>query len=367
MAILFVDGFDHYQTSDIKYKWDNMDLMDPANTYFWIDNIIPRTGGQQYLRMSNQSTGGTTIAGGTEIKKLLPVDCETLITGFAFNLVEFNGQLPELVLKNSIAQTIIKYKFIKDANFNKFGVQVIDHTDSVIGSTSITIIDDNVWYYLETKTFVDDTAGSAEIRINGATHLTLNAIDSDPSSGAHKAVNHIELWSSTVNSIAVTTFIDDLYLLDTTGVINNDFLGDVYIQAILPNAAGSNTDWSPSSGANFECVDDTDIDDDTTFVSTTTDNSVDTYNFEDVTAITGSTIKAVVANIVAKKDGAAIRHIAPVARLNSLEYEGDNINLSDSYKLHQHVWENRPSDGNSWSIADIDNGEFGVKLTPNTP
>jgi len=367
MAILFVDGFDHYQTSDIKYKWDNMDSMDPLDTYFWVDNTSPRTGGQQYMRLSNRSNGGSTTFVGSEIKKLLPVESQTLVTGFAFNIVEFNGNLFELVLKNANAQVIVKYRFIKNANFDKFGVQVVDHTDTVIGVTSDAIFDDNVWYYMETKTSVNNTTGSCQVRINGATHLQIDNIDTDPSNGVHPTVNYIEMVTCTTPATAVTTFIDDLYLLNNIGLSNNDFLGDVYIQAILPNGAGAHSDWSPSSGANYECVDDIDIDNDVTFVSTTTDNAIDTYEFQNVTAITGSTIKAVVANIVAKKDGAAIRHIAPIARLNNLEYEGDNIDLVDSYKLHQHIWENKPSDGTSWETTDIDNGQFGVKLTPNTP
>jgi len=366
MALLFVDGFDHYQTSDLKFKWDNMDGIDPTATHVYINNTIPRTGGHQYLQLSNKANDGSVSTSGGTIRKMIPSKPETIIIGFAFNIAEFNGALGQVALYNESGDDIIKYRFYKNPNFDKFGVQVYDANDNLLGQTADNLIDDMVWYYLETKTYVNNSSGSVQIRLNGATHLQLENINTDPSNGLYNGVSHIDITGALYYSTSVTLLIDDLYILDNSGLQNNDFLGDVYIQAIFPESNGTHSDWTPSAGSNYECVDDIDIDEDATFVSTTTDNAIDTYNFGAVTAITGSTIKAVVSNITAKKDGASIRHIAPIVRENNLEYEGGDVNLSDTYKNYQYVWENNPEDNQPWEISDIDNAEFGVKLTPNT-
>lgn len=368
MAILFVDGFDHYQTSDILMKWDSCTDSNPVETRIWVDDATPRTGGLQYLHLSNQANSwpaGPSHTDGAVLSKIFSSPVETLITGFAFRLELNNGVPGTFFLRNSNGQTLITFQFVKDTTFDKYGVKVIDTAGSELGRTSTTLINPQAWYYIETKTTINNTTGSTKIRLNGATHLDLTNINTDPSNGLYPGVNDFNIKSAEYYSTNVHWFIDDLYLSNNVGLQNNDFLGDVYIQAILPESAGSHTDWTPSAGANFECVNEVDIDEDASFVSTTVDNAIDTYNFTNVSAITGSSIKAVVSNLVAKKDGAAIRHITPIIRQGGLEYQGLEANLTDEYRAYQQIWELNPADSQSWEISDIDNAEFGVKLVPN--
>ena len=44
------------------------------------------------------------------------------------------------------------------------------------------------------------------------------------------------------------------------------------------------------------------------------------------------------------------------------EYVSETKGISRTYINHQHIWSNNPDDSAAWEDADINNGEFGIKL-----
>jgi len=105
---------------------------------------------------------------------------------------------------------------------------------------------------------------------NGSTVLTLSG--QNTKAGADNYHNNVGL------SIAAgfTPLFDDLYVCDSTGSLNHDFLGNVKVVAIFPDANGDVNAWTGSGGsAHYTYVDENPVDDDTAYVESATSGQED--------------------------------------------------------------------------------------------
>ena len=156
---------------------------------------------------------------------------------------------------------------------------------------------------------------------------------------------------------------DDLYVLDLSGSVNNDFLGDMRVEAIFPTAPGSHTDFTPiGSGANWSAVDDATIDGDTTYVSGNAIGQMDTYNFADLSSVP-STIKAFQLSMVMRKDDAGGRIVSTQIRSGGNDYtSGRRLSVGDQYALYLDVWNQNPDGEVAWTGSTINAVQAGVKI-----
>lgn len=115
-----------------------------------------------------------------------------------------------------------------------------------------------------------------------------------------------------------------------------------------------------SLSENWECVAEETADDDSTNVrATTTSYWYDTYNFPAHTANYG-TINSVTVHVRAKKVGSSTNNIViPCLRLSGTTVDGSSLGVTTSWADYSQVV-SRPG-GGSWSAADIDALQAGVK------
>jgi hypothetical protein len=160
---------------------------------------------------------------------------------------------------------------------------------------------------------------------------------------------------------------NDLYICNTSGEFNNDFLGDIRVDAIWPQANGNYSQMTPSGEAvNFLCVDDTPaIDEDATHVSADAVGEKDTYILDSngFESLSGETILGVGVNITAKKDGLSIPFVRAISRQSSTDYTSSGEFVSASYSNYQSIWDRNPADGQPWELSDLNSGEFGVEFS----
>jgi hypothetical protein len=224
-----------------------------------------------------------------------------------------------------------------------------DYTGTLLGSSAAGIITSSEWNYVEIKIVIDDSTGSYEVRVNGSNILSDTGVDT-AALGDSDAT-----WLRLRSGNVVWTYYTDIYF-------GTDFLGDCRYDILSPDGAGDNTDWTPSAGANYECVDEIPPDDDTTTVTSDTVTDRDDYAFDDLAALTGSTIHAVTLNVVGKKTDAGARGIDPYTRISASNYNGSEVSLTESYKNHQQIWETNPDDSQAWEEADVNGAKFGAEL-----
>jgi hypothetical protein len=208
----------------------------------------------------------------------------------------------------------------------------------------------NIWRYLELKT--SPTSGVSEVKVDGV--VVLNG--TVPSVASATTVTFPNL------GVGVDAWIDDIYIVDTTTAINNNYLGDVRVQTYFPSADGANTAMTPSTGTTHYNLVDEASPNTTDYVSSATAGPKDTYLFPDLSANTGNVFGVEVTNY-SRKDATGDAAIANVARVGGVDYTGESKVLSASWTGNSHTWEVNPATGSLWSPSEVNNAEFGVEAT----
>ena len=219
MALIFIDGFDHYATAtefDRKYLSTNGAVQDTADQ---------RTG-----------LGCCKITGNTgNIIIQVPAKDEYVV-GFAIKLNSPTASASEGLIDfyedESSAEVQASLRYTGD---KRFRVDRGIGGGSVILGTSTDQFDlHDGWHYLEFKVLVHDTLGTYEVKLDEETILSATGVDTKNANAEANEIKHIHIQGIEVVNNA--TFIDDLYVCDTTGTNNNDFLGDIEVTTIFPKA-----------------------------------------------------------------------------------------------------------------------------------
>lgn len=113
------------------------------------------------------------------------------------------------------------------------------------GVTAGPVVVANAYNHIEIKILSHASAGTIELRVNGAVKLALAGLNTDGANIAQFAIGHNCGFSTNATT---TAYYKDLVLWDTSGAYGNDFQGSVAVHDLIPNADIS-LNWTPSSGA----------------------------------------------------------------------------------------------------------------------
>lgn len=329
MALLFLDSFDHYNN-----PWHKYDYVEGG---VQIITTVPRTGPRH----------ADFINSGPSVYKNFP-NMGTAIVGMGWR--SKNATYGTLTILTFYDLTGVQSYLRVNGTTHK--LEYVRANGTVLGTGTVTIQPQS-WVYLEVKVTFHSTAGSVEVRVNGTTDILATNVATQSTAGAY--TNRIK-WCGTDGQ-----YVDDIYVADTEGTINNDFMGDVKVEAVVPNGAGSTTDFTPSTGSNWENVDDVPPDDDTTYNASATPGDIDTLALGSLVTTTG-TVKGIQVTNRWRKDDAGSRSARRVIRVGTTDYEGDVVTLTDDYVSATDVIEQNPDTSAAWSIADVNALEAGYKV-----
>lgn len=307
--LLFCDGFDHYVTADLLKKWT-------SNT----NSVINTSSGRR-------GSGALTISAlGANAQKGFTA-LATVLVGFAWNTASASGfYLQDL--------TSVQLQ-IATSTDGSIKVYRGTGTTNLLGSSAAGVWTFGSYQYIEVKAKIDPTVGTVTVRVNGVEVLNIT--------GANTRVT-TNSYANTLAFVGVAGQVDDLYICDTTGTVNNDFLGDIRIDTLLPNADGTYSQFTPNSGTvHYTKVADT-APDTTSYNAGVTVGNKDTYQFGDLAPVTGS-IKAIQVNTMALKDDAGTKSIAPMIRSGGLDAQGTTTALSTSQTDTLAIFEGDPATG----------------------
>lgn len=331
MALLFMDGFDHYITADIAKKWTTL-----SNT-----TIVGGVGRRDGSAMS--------IASLNSVSKVFASAYSTLVLGFAFKRTANAANDMSITLRDSaIDHLVIK---VIGASY-LLGV----YRGGTLLATGATAMALNTWYYIEFKGNIHNSTGSYTLKVNGVTELTASGIDTQNAGNA--SANTIVIATA---SSGVPGYFDDLYLCDTSGSTNNDFLGDVRVDTIYPSSDGNYQAFTPSAGsAHWSLVNDGSPDT-ATYVSSSNSGDRDTYGFTNLTPVTGTIMGVQVCN-AALKDDAGARSVANIVRSGSTDATSATVALSTSQLFNLSIQETDPNTSAAWTESGVNAAEFGTKV-----
>lgn len=357
MSVRFMDSFDHYATAQIPAKWGALGGSGGTGA---MEIASARFGNGMRINVGNGTRSATHVFGGT---------ASTIIAGFAY----FRQDAPS---------TWGSYFMFGEAGVTHLGMG-LDATNHLIvrlaGSGAILLTSafawDANWHYVELKMVIaDGTGGSIQLRIDAGLTEDQTVSGIDTRNGGSGYIDRMTFGNSSYSGTTTyTTIIDDLYILDSVdqsiaqpgSPANNDFLGDIRVQALFPSGNGATSNLVGSDGNstdNYLLVDET-APNTTDYVESATVGNKDTYAYGDLTALSGTVFAIQLLPYAAKTD-AGSRQIKTITRDpgSTTEQDGPAQTLSTTYQYLSDIRGADPT-GAAWTVASVNADEFGVKVS----
>jgi hypothetical protein len=217
----------------------------------------------------------------------------------------------------------------------------------------------DTWQYIEYKVTFSQTVGTADVRVNEVSVLSLTGLDN-----CFTAKEYCTNVLFPCMDITADTVSCDLYIADTTGAApNNDFLGDIRVEHRLADGDGNRNDFTPLSGlTNYEMVDSTQVEDDTSYVSGSTAGDDDLYTFTNLSH-TYTDINTVAVRLYGRNEDAGRRPVRAVCRSSVSESVGNTEYFNeDRYRYVQSFIHLDPNGSIAWTQSAVDAAEFGINI-----
>jgi hypothetical protein len=380
--LLFMDGQSHYDTIEAKYS-----RLSPGDATW---EVVPEGRAQNAIRRTNivsSEPSDAFLVMAPRMTRLGPwAPTKGGVCGFAFRVNDLNrltGLLPQLtpvdlfVVMEGTAHHL-KVSLTPNGSFLLRGRKKNPTGQELLLAQSVEGIQSGAWNYIEFAWYIDATAGSFQVRLNGTTIINFTG-DTDQSSPTDPPIAFQGIWtaiqffgffgSATLGQPdAFTAWFCDLYLADTAAGVAGDidsFMGDGQMITIFPSGVGLAADWAPHpAGPNFDQVNDNPVPDgDDTYVSTLTPAARDCYVFEDIPA--GATVLAVHYNLLLRKEDAGSARVAPIAAQAAVQYVAPDQGVgADTYSRYLSApYDVNPATNLTWTAPEINAGQWGLVRT----
>lgn len=341
MTIRFCESFDGLAVADLSKKWTSAwastSQLDISTTYgrngtkglkaFWAGSgtssatVLSQT-------LDNQSTWFTALAFTTN----------NSLSGVSALIAYVDGGTTQLFLRLNTDRTL----------------SIVRNT-TVLATTS-TVLTLAVTYHLEFRATFHGSTGSYDLWINGASALTGTGVNTIVSANAYASVVGFGLG---LNFDSPSFYYDDIVIADGTN--SQARLGDCRVCWSAPDGAGATTQFTPSAGSNYQCVDDATPNGDTDYVASSNVGDTDTYTLGNLPA-SAAAVKAVQFVTSARKDDAGTRTFNPVYRAGGTNYDGAAQSLVDTYTYYWEIKEQNPATSVPWTVSDVNALEVGQKV-----
>ena len=212
----------------------------------------------------------------------------------------------------------------------------------------------NQWQCIEVYIKVANAGGRFVIKIEGVT-------DIDYTGDTNNVDGDVQVFTPfwLVDYDNMLGYIDDIAINDTTGAVNNSWIGRGGIYPKYMTGVGTYTDLHAFGHANpWDCISEVPPDD-ADYVYDDTVNQKSVYAGSVLTPTTG-TIDAINVIMRAKLDAAGTGNIARLIRSNGVDSQGADVGLDTSPKTIQDIIETDPSGGGAWTIARVNALEAGA-------
>jgi hypothetical protein len=344
MALLWIEGFEGFGTSvgDAPSPAGIVGRKYAVNAESSMD---VETG-----RLSGYCLEFNSIAACSIVGPTLPTTDATLIVGFAVKFATTSNVCYLMNMYDGAGATGINLRLQPST-----GELYIYRSSTQLDVTSGLGLLVGHWYYIELKVVCNNTTGSYEVRVDGINVLSDTGVDTQVGAVAYH--NKFGMISTT----GLNPQYDDLYCLDGSGAVNNDFLGNMRVIAIRPDADNVQA-WTRSGGAeNYDLVNEDICDDDTGYVESSVSTTKDLYDYAAVTDL-GDSVKGIQINTVCRETDANSFSLVTVSKLGATESNSAAASIGTTdYVTKTRVMETDAT-GNAWTIANIDASQFGIKV-----
>lgn len=370
MSLLVIEGFEGAGSTN--GSGAGADVRDYIRRRYIVESNTLREDASNTMRVEDGlgfgkalSWGGSSFADSNYFWMPLPAQLTECIVGFAlkpqyftvlsapvmefFTLAESESQV-ELRVQNN--RDLICY----NDTFNRIA-------DTFVGN----VLQPDRWVYIEIRMVMHNTAGEVEIHINGVQVLNASGLDTSGNSGVYfDAIRWRGIDGTDNTDVSQQWMIDHIYVLDTNGSENNDFLGPRMVETLFPNAEGATIDFTPSTGTdNSANVDDNPQDGDTTYNSLVdTASSKDLFECQNLSNITSNIAGVKVTSDARSESGLPVGLQSIVAEGTPTQGTGDVVEVSSDSKYTEvkHIFEQNPDTTAAWTAAEVNGMEIGYEI-----
>lgn len=245
--------------------------------------------------------------------------------------------------------------------YNGNGTFTISRAGSIPETSANQGIVANTFYHLEIDYYIHDTLGFWEVRLNGTVILGRTTGLDTRNAGTSGVCDTVA-----VQSPGGGVMIDDFIYASGGGSSAGTFYGDCRVISQFATSDGATAQFTPSTGTDhYALVDETAENGDTDYNSDSTAGHRDLYGYPSL-GVTG-TVQAVGIHAVARKSDAGARSLGLSVRVASTTYDHASTDeVLTSYapfgttSRGHGIWETNPA-GGSWSVADVNSSQYGVK------
>ena len=350
MALLFIDGFDHYDPQaldDFGQPWlarGKAAYLSPQAT-----RVAGRRPSSFALRLPEGSGGGYV--------KNLDATKTSLIIGCSIRVVPYENTGVEPLLlgvRDANAQVTHLVKIGEDGRLKLYRWQ---YGNEDLISTSVTTAPARGWHYVELQVTQGSGNGVLSVRLNGVLAIQMNAQDTIQGGGQLLTTF---LGAIPGQSCPLTLDVDDFYIADTSGTINNTFLGDVRVDALKPQADGSLNQWTvtPSGTAAWEAVSD---EDEATNISAPNIGLRQSFDVEPLPVMATPAIFGVQLTLLARKTDAGLGKVKGLVVSGAQTTVSPEVILQEQQAWQCALFERNPNGNVQWTEAAFNAAEFGVE------
>jgi len=367
MSLIWIDGFDAYNVGgsgdsisppsqyDATAILRSSEYVDANNVFCATDS---RTGRGRSLRFA----ADTASNGNGWLRKAFPAKGE-IVAGFAYKYVPTT--LDEVVRFEYDNLFGSRNRMMSVYINGNAGLTISVGSNNPVAYSPPNIIFPNVWHYVEVKYKPRVSGGRIVVRVDGVTFIDYNG--KTKPDDLPEVVNTL-FWGqssgewSNSSQLYVYNWIDDLYVLDTTGTSFNDFLGDVVVHSMMPAS-----DEGPNQGnqfggglAKFTAIDEIGPDEDLSYIYS---NTVGVKEMFGINPLPDNIIDVLAVGVCvrAKKDAAGISNYKICARLDSIEEQSAMLTAPTQYITRQFILETKPG-GGAWDKEAVEDMHFGFEL-----
>lgn len=341
MALKWVEGFESYSNliNFLQYRYNTFTA--PSATF-----------------TAGRAIGNALLMNGTQFVTPTFTNQITWTVGFAFknvNLSASNINMPLISFNDTTASVTTAQVTLC---FNPSTRLFVALRGSTVLGTGTFAITTGAWYYVEAKITVDPTTGSFASKVNTIADISFTG---NTQSSANTYANNIAIRGPAGAGVGGAYAIDDYYICDGTGGANNSFLGDMKVEPVTVNDAGTYTDWGVNilNTPNFEAVQ---VLNDGLYIQSNTATQKDSYTTSKLNFITGS-IAGVSANYWVRNTDSTTHTIKSLVRTGGIDYLSSAMTINNTAFLeYSNIWEQDPSTAAAWTVTGVDVSQFGVEL-----
>lgn len=343
MALLKFDGFDGASTADL------------ASLFGYVvgGSVGVNTG--RFASSLNSTALGWDGNNTTDYLEIpFGASKSQFVVGIAFQAANNTAVQRVATFRNGSTEA---FNIVKDTS-GKLNIRAGTSTTSL--ATGTQVLAGGQWYYLEVKF---DYTGSGNptvtVKVNVSTDVTYSG-----STNSQTSITLVRFGASFSTIICpVSMLLDDFYFLDFTGAQNNDFLGDVRVELVVPASESANVGFAANTGTTYEAVDDVNQDGDTTFIHGNADGDSIDFSVTDLSN-TPTTIFGVAVQAVAKKTDVGVRSIRTRITSAGNTANGSDAALTTSYTASSpQIVELNPDGNVAWTRSAVEAATIGVEVT----